>query len=118
MRELEKGSILQNLLYLSVPLLITNLMQNFFSVFDMFLLGKIGVSAQAAISITGFIFGVFWSMEGGLMTGAAAVISRYAGRKDYEAKKISARFSFAATSRSRRRFVDRAGNCQLVSVSG
>ncbi|MBN2753482.1 MAG: MATE family efflux transporter [Candidatus Goldbacteria bacterium] len=87
MRELEKGSILHNLLYLSVPLLITNLMQNFFSIFDMFLLGKIGVSAQAAISITGFIFGVFWSMEGGLMTGASAVISRYAGKKDYAGLK-------------------------------
>ncbi|HPN65108.1 MAG TPA: MATE family efflux transporter [Candidatus Goldiibacteriota bacterium] len=90
MRELEKGSIFHNLLYLSVPILITNLMQNFFSVFDMFLLGKIGVSAQAAISITGFIFGIFWSMEGGLVTGASAVISRYAGKKDYAGLKKAA----------------------------
>jgi putative MATE family efflux protein len=59
------------------------MMQNFFSVFDMFLLGKIGVEALAAISITGFLFGTFWSMIGGLATGAIAFASRYCGRKDF-----------------------------------
>lgn len=83
MRELEKGDITKHLLYLAVPIFITNMMQNFFSVFDMFLLGKIGVAAQSAISITGYLFGTFWSMIGGLATGAIAFASRYCGRKDY-----------------------------------
>ncbi len=82
-REFEKGDLNKHLLYLAVPLLITNLMQNFFSIFDMFLLGKIGMQAQSAISIIGFILAVFWSMTGGLMTGAVAMASRYCGRKDF-----------------------------------
>lgn len=82
-REYEKGDLTKHLLYLAVPLLITNLMQNFFSVFDMFLLGKISVQAQAAISIIGFILATFWSMIGGLTTGAIAMASRYCGRKDF-----------------------------------
>ncbi len=82
-RELETGDITKHLLYLAVPILVTNIMQNFFSVFDMFLLGKIGMQAQSAISITGFIFGTYWSMIGGLATGAVAFTSRYCGRKDF-----------------------------------
>lgn len=82
-RELEKGDITKHMIYYSIPILITNMMQNFFSVFDMFLLGKINVHAQSAISITGFLFGTFWAMIGGLGTGATAFASRYCGRKDY-----------------------------------
>ena len=82
-REFEKGDLTKHLLYLAVPLLITNLMQNFFSIYDMFLIGKIGVQAQAAISVIGFILATFWSMTGGLMTGAIAMASRYCGRKDF-----------------------------------
>jgi putative MATE family efflux protein len=96
-RELEKGDLTKHLLYLAVPIFITNMMQNFFSVFDMFLLGKIGVAAQAAISITGFIFGTFWSMIGGLGTAAIAFASRYCGRKDYSLlKKTVVNTVFAA----------------------
>src|ERR1035437_2109044 len=82
-REFEKGDLTKHLIYLAVPLLIVNLMQNFFSIFDMFLLGKIGVQAQSAISIIGFIIATFWSMTGGLTTGAIAMASRYCGRKDF-----------------------------------
>ena len=82
-RELEKGDIMQHMLYLGIPLLIVNLMQNFFSVFDMFLIGRIGVRSLSAISIIGFVISTFWSMTGGLMAGATAIASRHCGRKDY-----------------------------------
>jgi putative MATE family efflux protein len=95
--EFEKGDIVRHLLYLSVPLLIVNLMQNFFSVFDMFLLGKLGVHAQSAISIIGFILSTFWSMQGGLGAGAMAIASRCCGKKDYgELKKTMVNTLFAA----------------------
>ncbi len=97
LRELEKGDISKHLLYLSVPLLITNLMQNFFSIFDMFLLGKIGVQAQSAISVIGFILATFWAMVGGLQAGAVAFASRYCGRRDYSLlKKTIVNTMFAA----------------------
>jgi len=83
-RELEKGNILAHLIYLSLPLLITNLLQNFLSIFDMFLLGRINVKAQSAISIIGSVFGIYWAMSGGLQAGSTAITSRLCGRKDYD----------------------------------
>ncbi|MEI7640035.1 MAG: MATE family efflux transporter [bacterium] len=86
-RELEKGNITGHIIYLALPMLIINLMQNGVSVYDMFLLGKIGVKAQAAVTIALFIVNIFWAIEGGLVVGTTAIISRYAGMKDKEKLK-------------------------------
>ena len=61
-RELEKGNITGHIIYLALPMLIINLMQNGVSVYDMFLLGKIGVKAQAAVTIALFIVNIFWAI--------------------------------------------------------
>jgi putative MATE family efflux protein len=96
-RELEKGDVMKHMFYLGIPLLIVNLMQNCFSIFEMFLLGKLGVQSLSAISIIGFIMGPFWSITGGLMAGAIAIISRYSGKKDYTTlKKAIVNTMFAA----------------------
>lgn len=86
-KDFENGNIAHNIMYLALPLLAANLMQNFFSMFDMFLLGKLGVQSQSAISIAGFVFAIFWSLEGGLMMGASAIVARYMGKKDYASLK-------------------------------
>ncbi len=84
MREFEKGNIFSNIIYLAWPALLINILQNILSAFDMFLLGKIGVKALSAISIAGILLSFFWSIEGGLITGAIAIVSRYAGEKKYK----------------------------------
>ena len=86
-RELEKGDITRHMLYLGIPLLIVNLMQNLFSIFDMFLVGRLGVHSLSAIAVIGFIFSTFWSITGGLMAGAVAITSRCCGKKDYDTLK-------------------------------
>ncbi len=83
MREFEKGNIVSNIIYLAWPALLINILQNILSAFDMFLLGKTGVQALSAISIAGILLSFFWSAEGGLMTGATAIVSKYAGEKKY-----------------------------------
>lgn len=82
--ELNNGNILYNLFYLSWPILILNIIQNALSVFDMFLIGKIGVSAMSAISISYTILSLFWSSVGGLSAGCIAIVSRLSGEKRYE----------------------------------
>jgi len=84
MREFEKGDLVSNIIYLAWPALLINILQNILSAFDMFLLGKLGVEALSAISIAGILLSFFWSIEGGLMTGCIALISRYAGEKKYK----------------------------------
>ncbi|HDQ26610.1 MAG TPA: MATE family efflux transporter [bacterium] len=81
--ELEKGSLITNIIHLSWPVLLLNVMQNVSSVFEMFLIGKIGVEAISAIAVTGMLLAVFWSANGGLMAGCVAVVSRLSGEKKY-----------------------------------
>ncbi len=82
--DLTNGSILYNLFYLSWPILILNIIQNTLSVFDMFLVGKIGVSAMSAIAISYTLLALFWSSVGGLSAGCIAIVSRLSGEKRYD----------------------------------
>jgi putative MATE family efflux protein len=82
--DLTSGSILHNLLYLSWPILLLNIIQNVLSVYDIFLVGKIGVAAVSAIAISYTLLSLFWSSIGGLSTGCIAIVSRLAGEQKYE----------------------------------
>ncbi|HPD19100.1 MAG TPA: MATE family efflux transporter, partial [Candidatus Goldiibacteriota bacterium] len=82
--DLTSGNILHNLLYLSWPILLLNIIQNVLSVYDIFLVGKIGVTAVSAISISYTLLSLFWSSIGGLSTGCIAIVSRLSGEKKYE----------------------------------
>ncbi|MCX8093293.1 MAG: MATE family efflux transporter [Candidatus Goldbacteria bacterium] len=82
--DLTNGNILYNLFYLSWPILVLNIIQNTLSVVDVFLLGKIGVTAMSAISISYTILSLFWSSIGGLSAGCIAVVSRLSGEKRYD----------------------------------
>ncbi|MFW6211106.1 MAG: MATE family efflux transporter, partial [bacterium] len=81
---LEKGTIFKGLIFLAWPVLALNVMQNMVSLADIFFVGKVGVSALSAIAISSIVFSIFWSMQGGFMGGSIAMISRYAGSRNYE----------------------------------
>lgn len=82
--DLTNGNILYNLIYLSWPILVLNIIQNALSVFDMFLVGKIGVAAISAIAISYTLISLFWASVGGLSAGCIAIVSRLSGEKRYE----------------------------------
>jgi len=82
--DLTNGNILYNLFYLSWPILILNIIQNTLSVFDMFLVGKIGVTAISAIAISYTLLSLFWASVGGLSAGCIAITSRLSGEKRYD----------------------------------
>jgi putative MATE family efflux protein len=66
-------------------MVLANLFQNLASLFELYLLGRVGLEALAAISIVmSSIFALNLSVHGGLINGAIAIISRYAGAKKYD----------------------------------
>lgn len=77
MREFYKGNILSHLIYLSWPMLLGNFFQNLQSIYEIFLLGKIGVNDIAAIGIAGTVILFFWSIIGGIFNGVVAITSRF-----------------------------------------
>lgn len=99
MREFHKGNIQSHIIHLSWPMVLANLVQNSASVFELFLLGRIGLEALAAISIVmSSVFALNLSVHGGLINGAIAIISRYAGAKRHDEinKVLVQMFIFAA----------------------
>lgn len=85
MREFHKGNIQSHIIHLSWPMVLANLVQNLASVFELFLLGRIGLEALASISIVmSSVFALNLSVHGGLINGAIAIISRHAGAKKHE----------------------------------
>jgi len=84
MREFEKGSILSHLIFLSWPMVFANLIQNGLAMFEIFLLGKLGVSALAAFAIGAIVNLFFWSFQGGIVTGCIAISARLNGEKEHE----------------------------------
>ncbi len=85
MVELDKGNLSKHIFNLSLPMVVGNLLINIVSTLELYLIGTIGLTALAAISIINTsIFAFYLSIHGGLINGAITMISRYSGRKDYD----------------------------------
>lgn len=66
-------------------MVLANIIQNLASAFELFLLGRIGIDALAAIAIVlTSVYGLNLSVHGGLINGAIAILSRYAGAKRHD----------------------------------
>lgn len=61
------------------------LLQNLFSLVDLFFIGRLGHVALAALSIAGVILAVVIMVGLGLSTGTTALVAHYTGKKDYAA---------------------------------
>ncbi|HDQ26609.1 MAG TPA: MATE family efflux transporter [bacterium] len=84
MRELDKGDIKSHIIHLSWPMVLVNVMQNAVSVYEMYLVGRLGLDSLAALAIIMIsVYMLFFSVHGGLINGAIAVTSRLAGQKRY-----------------------------------
>ena len=68
---------------LAIPMMAGALMQNLFSLVDLFFVGRLGHVAVAALSIAGVILGVIMMAAIGIATGTTALIAHFTGKKDY-----------------------------------
>ena len=82
------GTILPKLISFAVPLLFANLLQSFYSIADMIIVGKIvGETGLAAISNASMISFIINSFCIGITMGATVLIAQYQGAEDKQGQK-------------------------------
>lgn len=85
-----KGPILKAILTLSLPIMISNLIQTVYNLTDTYFVSKLGTSQMAAMQITFPIIFLMISLGAGLSVGGIALISQYVGAKRIEdAKRVA-----------------------------
>ena len=94
-RDLTQGPITVNLLRFAVPLMIGNLLQQFYNIADTWIVGQyLGANALAAVGSSYTLMVFLTSILLGLCMGSGAVFSIYYGKKDEERLKTSIFLSF------------------------
>ena len=81
-RDWTQGSILNNLLTLAWPILISNSLNMLGPIIDMVWVGKLGASAMAAVGLSGQIVMVVNALVMGLFTSLRAMVARRVGEGD------------------------------------
>ncbi len=103
-RILTEGSIVRNIWYLALPMMIGNVLQNLFSIVDMKFVGKVSPavevsakileeyrkSAIAAVSMSGIVLGILFVVIIGIYMGTTAMVARFIGaKKQSEAENVA-----------------------------
>lgn len=90
-KDLTKGSPAKLILYFSLPLLIGNLFQQFYSMADTFIVGRtLGVDALASVGCTGSISFFIIGFAQGLTAGFSIITAQRFGANDLEGVRKSA----------------------------
>jgi putative MATE family efflux protein len=82
-RDLTSGSLLWNLVAMSVPIMLSNFIQVVYNLTDTYFLGQMSDKATEAVAITGLAFPLiflFASFGQGLAVATTALVSRYKGQ--------------------------------------
>jgi len=96
-RDLTSGSIVKNIWYLTVPLMIGYVLRDTFNIVDMVFVGKLGSAAIAAVAMAGFILGLMYVAAMGIGTGTVAMVARFVGNKNFEkAEQVTIQSLFMA----------------------
>ncbi len=82
-QNLTQGNIYQQLMHLAVPLIIGNILQQFYNTIDAFVVGHYaGTEEFAAIGIAGTVMNLFLFILVGACTGLSVLFARYYGVKN------------------------------------
>ncbi len=85
-QSLTEGSIWKAMLLFALPVLLGNILQQFYNAFDSWVVGKyIGDTALAAVGSSGSLIFMMVGFFNGVAMGAGVIIARYFGARDYEA---------------------------------
>ena len=77
------GSLRGSLWKLAWPMVAGALLQDSFSLVDLFFVGRLGHVAVAALSISGVIISIIAMMAIGISAGTTALVAHFTGKKDY-----------------------------------
>jgi len=93
-KDLTQGDIAGLIIYLSAPLIFSNIFNVIFEIIDAIFIGKIGATALAGVSISGAILFFLATFGAGLSVGTVALVARYTGAKKYYSANETAVQSF------------------------
>ena len=80
---LTEGSIMKGLIYFTIPLLLSNFLQQLYNTADLIIVGKYaGKNPMAAVGSTAQVSSLLLGLFFGLATGASVVISQTYGSGD------------------------------------
>lgn len=82
-RDLTSGSMLWNLVFMAVPIMLSNFIQVVYNLTDTFFLGQLENGATEAVAVTGLAFPIIFllaSLGQGLAVATTALVSRYKGQ--------------------------------------
>ena len=87
--DLTEGTVWKVILRFALPLLIGNLLQQFYNITDSIIVGQfLGKEALAAVSASFFIYYFIISFAIGVGSGTTVVISQLYGAKEYQKLKM------------------------------
>ncbi len=93
-KSMTSGNPAKLILFFSLPLIVGNIFQQFYSMADTVIVGRtLGVNALAAVGCTGSITFLVFGFVGGFTTGLSIVTSQYFGAEN----EIGVKRSFAAS---------------------
>lgn len=83
--DLTEGSILKKLLIFIMPLILTNLLQQFYTTADQIVVGKFaGETALAAVGSTGHLTNLLLNLFWGISSGSTVICAKFLGAKNSE----------------------------------
>jgi Na+-driven multidrug efflux pump len=85
LRDWTKGSIIQNLLLLSWPVMVLGALYSANLILEMIWVGRLGAASIAGVGISGFILMLVVATKTGLGAGDRALVARYIGAGDFAA---------------------------------
>lgn len=95
-RDMTRDNVFKALLYFTVPLIISGLLQQLYYITDSIIVGNlIGEDALAAVGVSAPVINVFIFIIIGMVSGYTILISQYYGAKEYRRSQgCPALFSF------------------------
>lgn len=81
-RDLTSGSLLANLVFMAVPIMLSNFIQVIYNLTDTYFLGQLEKGATQAVAVSGLAFPIIFllaSLGQGLAVATTALVSRYKG---------------------------------------
>lgn len=88
-RDLTAGSVFQNILYFSLPYLLSYFLQTLYGMADLFIIGQFnGIDSTTAVSIGSQVMHMLTVMIVGLAMGSTVTIGRAVGAKDRERASV------------------------------
>ena len=95
-RMMTEGSVVKNILFFSVPLILGNLLQQLYNTVDSIIVGNyVGSNALAAIGSSTSLVYLLIAFSQGVSVGAGVVISQRLGQKNKEGVQISVHTALA-----------------------